>query len=111
MSRALSRASSQKEQSQTSDVGKPSHRLPIVNVSVGSHGSVQIVDFSTNVNIQSHSEDVLHKNAYMANPNAFISSLNKAEGVKLSKLLERNPVLKLVRKQTLQPATQIFPSP
>ena len=50
--------------------------LPVVNVNVGSHANLQIVDLSTKVNIQqSHSEEVLfeqHKNAYLANPGAFM---------------------------------------
>ena len=64
---------------------------------------MQIVDLSTKVNIQSHSEDVLAeqaKDAYFKNPRAFLNSLGEKENKKLSELLKSHPVLNLMRKNT-----------
>jgi len=55
--------------------------LPIVNVNVSSHGSLQIVDLSTNLNISSHSEEYLRGDK--------------------KKLSELQPLLKLVRRSTI----------
>lgn len=69
---------------------KKAAALPIVNVNVGSHANLQIVDLSTRVNVQppqSHSEEVLFeqtKNAYLANPAAFMSGLGTADKKNLS---------------------------
>ena len=76
--------------------------MPIVNVNVGENASLQIVDLSTNLNIQSHTEEVLleKKNAYLANPRAFMDQLSNEEKQRLSEL---QPLLKLMRKSTITP--------
>ena len=50
--------------------------VPIVNVNVGDNANLQMINFQTNLNVQSHTEDVLfeqRKSAYMANPKAFMN--------------------------------------